>query len=121
MTAAQWRAKIKQQTEAVGTFRTDFNSVIDALAKILEQRDNAYTQLRDAGFPLTVEHVSDRGSVSTVKNPLLQVWNDLNTQALAYWRDLGLTPAGLKKITGDGKAPKAPTGLLAVLTDFEAG
>jgi hypothetical protein len=23
--------------------------------------------------------------------------NDLNRDALAYWRDLGLTPAGLKK------------------------
>jgi hypothetical protein len=28
----------------------------------------------------------------------LQVWQDLNTQALAYWKELGLTPAGLKKI-----------------------
>lgn len=32
------------------------------------------------------------------KNPLLVLWDDLNKSALAYWRDLGLTPAGLKKI-----------------------
>lgn len=32
------------------------------------------------------------------KNPLLVMWDDLNKSALAYWRDLGLTPAGLKKI-----------------------
>jgi hypothetical protein len=24
--------------------------------------------------------------------------NDLNRDALAYWRDLGLTPAGLKRV-----------------------
>ena len=26
---------------------------------------------------------------------------DLNAQALAYWRDLGLTPAGLKKLNAE--------------------
>ena len=29
---------------------------------------------------------------------LLRLVNDLNRDALMYWRDLGLTPAGLKKI-----------------------
>lgn len=32
------------------------------------------------------------------QNPLLRLINDLNRDALTYWRDLGLTPAGLKKI-----------------------
>ena len=33
-----------------------------------------------------------------VKNPALKVVDDLNKTALAYWRDLGLTPAGLKRL-----------------------
>ena len=32
------------------------------------------------------------------RNPLLDTVIVLNTQALAYWRELGLTPSGLKKI-----------------------
>ena len=32
---------------------------------------------------------------------------DLNAQALAYWRDLGLTPAGLKKLNADALNAKA--------------
>ena len=47
---------------------------------------------------MVVEHVSDRGAVNLKRNPLLQLWQDLNAQALAYWRDLGLTPAGLKRL-----------------------
>ena len=41
-----------------------------------------------------------------VKNPLLVLWDDLNKSALAYWRDLGLTPAGLKKL--NEKAMQTP-------------
>jgi hypothetical protein len=40
------------------------------------------------------------------------VWQDLNTQALAYWRDMGLTPAGLKKLNDAAlKAAKKGTPL----------
>ena len=39
-----------------------------------------------------------------VKNPALAVWDELNKSALAYWRDLGLTPAGLKHITNTAPA-----------------
>jgi hypothetical protein len=35
---------------------------------------------------------------------------DLNAQALAYWRDLGLTPAGFKRLSDGIKAPQK-TGL----------
>lgn len=84
--------------EGVGTYKPEFDSIIATLADILEQRDAAYDDYIAAGAETVIVHISDRGSESLVKNPRLQVWNDLNTQALSYWRDLGLTPAGLKKI-----------------------
>ena len=37
-------------------------------------------------------------ATNTVKNPKLVIWMDLNTQALAYWKELGLTPSGLKRL-----------------------
>ena len=84
--------------EGVGTYKPEFDSIIATLADILEQRDAAYDDYVANGAETVIVHISDRGSESLVKNPRLQVWNDLNTQALSYWRDLGLTPAGLKKI-----------------------
>ena len=41
-----------------------------------------------------------------IKNPALVLWDDLNKSALAYWRDLGLTPAGLKKLNDDALKEK---------------
>ena len=98
MDAKKWKRQIKKHTEAAGTYRAEFQPVIDTLAGILEQRDQAYEEYLEAGEGAVVEVTSDRGVTNFRKNPRLQVWSDLNSQALAYWTSLGLTPAGLKKI-----------------------
>ena len=111
-TRAAWKTKIKKQMVAVGTYKPAFDSAIDALADILERRDAAYEEFLDEGGKATFKHISDRGAVNIKKNPRLQVWQDLNAQALAYWRDLGLTPAGLKKLNEEAlKAEKAGSAL----------
>lgn len=93
-----WKSRIKKAMVQVGTYKASFDDAIDTLADILERRDIALQEFLDEGGKATFEHISDRGSVNIRKNPRLTVWQDLNTQALAYWRDLGLTPAGLKKL-----------------------
>lgn len=45
-----------------------------------------------------VTEVTQKNGTVKVKNPLVAIWEDLNKLALNYWRDLGLTPAGLKKL-----------------------
>ncbi len=106
MTAKEWKAIVVKQCEESGTFRPAFEPAIDALCAVLEQRDQAYEDYLEDGARTVVEKTSDRGAVNLAKNPRLQVWMDLNAQALSYWRDLGLTPAGLKKI--DEAAMKKP-------------
>ena len=106
MTAKAWSGKLKKQVKEAGTYREQFVPVIDALSKILEQRDQVFEQYVDEGSQAVIERTSDRGAVNRAKNPLLQLWMDLNAQALAYWRDLGLTPAGLKKIKDTSASKK---------------
>lgn len=93
-----WQKCIRSMMDGVGTYRPEFDSVIDTLADILEQRDRAYQDFLDSGAEVVIKKVSDRGAENVGKNPRLQIWADLNAQALAFWRDLGLTPAGLKRI-----------------------
>ena len=103
---------------AVGTYRPAFSSAVDALSKVLEQRDLAYQQFLDEGGKFVVERISDRGAVNSAKNPLLQTWMDLNSQALAYWKELGLTAAGLKKIDEEAMKPKKRNTLDKVLMEL---
>jgi len=54
-----------------------------------------------------------------VKNPLLILWDDLNKSALAYWRELGLTPSSFRKMTGGVKEKEEKGGLAAALASLE--
>lgn len=107
MKKSDWKRTIMKKCRSIGTYKSEFNPVIATLADILEERDRVRSQYLEEGAHPLVERVSDRGAVNLVKNPLLTTWENLNADALAYWRDLGLTPAGLKKLGDDAlKAPK---------------
>lgn len=92
--------------QAVGTYRPAFDPVIDTLASILEKRDAVQEEYEDSGQPLIVEHTNKGGGVNLEQNPAIRLVNDLNRDALAFWRDLGLTPAGLKRIDENGMKQK---------------
>lgn len=98
MTKTQWKKKIKSACEDAGTYRPFFDNVIETLASILVERDLAQEVFDKSGGNVIVKHTNKGGATNLEQNPALRLINDLNRDALAYWRDLGLTPAGLKKI-----------------------
>lgn len=98
MNKDQWKRALLKQTKKLNTYQDAFKPVIETLAVILEERDNTFEEFEASGEGCVVEHISDRGATNMKKNPRLQVWMDLNTQALTYWRELGLTPAGFKRL-----------------------
>lgn len=101
MTKAEWRDRIQQACLDAGTYKPFFGTVIEQLAQVLEVRDAALAQFEATGNNPVVVHTNKGGHSNIVKNPALVIINEQNQQALAYWRDLGLTPAGYKKLNGD--------------------
>ena len=107
MTKNKWIERIRSSAIEAGTYRPCFDDVIATLADILERRDQAQKLYEKTGRQAIVEHTNKGGAVNLEQNPCLRLINDLNRDALAYWRDLGLTPAGLKRIDdGAMKKPK---------------
>ena len=94
----EWKKRIIESCQAAGTYRPFFDSAIETLAGIMENRDDAQKRFEESGGESVIEHINTSGATNIVKNPALVVVDDLNKTALAYWRDLGLTPAGLKRI-----------------------
>ena len=119
MTKNKWSKLIWANLEALGTNDAAFDPVVATLAAILEQRDKTGKEVHASGGHPVVEHTNKGGSTNMTKNPLLVLWDDLNKSALAYWRELGLTPSSYKKMTG--ASPKADTGggLLEALKAIE--
>ena len=106
MTQNEWAERIKNSAVDAGTYRPYFDDVIMTLADILEKRDKAQADFVKSGGHAIVKHTNKNGATNLEQNPCLRMVNDLNRDALAYWRDLGLTPAGLKRI--DENAMKKP-------------
>jgi hypothetical protein len=98
MDKKQWKTKIKSAAKKAGTYQPFFDAVIDTLAGILEKRDTAQEVFDRSGGNVVIAHTNKGGATNLELNPALRLINDLNRDALAYWRDLGLTPAGLKRI-----------------------
>ena len=98
MDKSAWKERITANAVSAGTYRPYFDDVIDTLADILERRDAARVMFDESGGNIIVNHTNKAGATNLEQNPMLRMVNDLNRDALAYWRDLGLTPAGLKRI-----------------------
>ena len=126
----KWVSRIKRDTKRAGTYKPYFDEVIKTLAAILEERDQAMETFEKTGGKVIVAHTNKAGATNLEQNPALRLVNDLNRDALAYWRDLGLTPKGLKAINEqalqENKADAltealAELGTLGALDDEEEG
>ena len=99
-----WKKRIRTACMDAGTYRPYFESVIVSLAEILETRDQVRKYYQDSGAQPIVMRTNKGGHENMEKNPILVIYEDMNKTAMAYWRELGLTPKGLKGI--DEKAMK---------------
>ncbi len=121
MNKAAWKKKIKAACIDAGTYRPFFESVIDTLSGIMELRDNAADRFREFGGQTVIEHTNNGGTTNLAKNPALVILLDCNTQALAYWRDLGLTPAGYKRLNANVVKKDEEAGSLETLLEKMMG
>lgn len=119
MTKNRWKKLIYQQCVDLRVETEGFEKVIETLAAILEQRDRTWDEWQEAGGRSVIEYTNKGGSTNMTKHPMLVLWDDLNKSALAYWRELGLTPSSYKKMTGDPSTKATITGLEKALKGLE--
>ena len=116
LTKNKWEKIVLGQFSSLGILPDGYEQAIKSLAAILEQRDKTHKEFMDSGGKSAIEYTNKGGSTNLTKNPLLVLWDDLNKTALAYWRELGLTPSSYKKMTGsDNKKPDVKKGIEAAL------
>lgn len=109
MTKKKWITKITLLCQEIGTYDPSFDLAIENAAKVLEKRDKVESEYnKKENKKPVIEYTNKNGSTNIVKNPLIVLWGELNRDALTYLKELGLTPAGLKKIK-DSPGGKTPT------------
>lgn len=120
MTKSKWKSLIISQMVALHVQNDAYIPVVETLAGILEQRDKTFKEFKDSGGSSVIEYTNKGGSTNMTKNPLLVLWDDLNKSALAYWRELGMTPSSFKKMTGGTLSEEKESGLTAALKSIES-
>lgn len=95
---AGWKKKIRAACEEAGTYQPFFELAIEQLAQIMETKDAALKLYKESGNQPVMEYTNARGFTNMRKNPALAVIQECNVQALAYWRELGLTVKAYKSI-----------------------
>ena len=116
MDKAAWQKLTVANMVAVGTYKSSFDPAIDTLAEKGALRDTVRELFAASGGNVIVNHTNKAGATNIEQNPLLRMMNDLDRDLLAYWRDLGLTPAGLKRIDDQSMKPKKKSSLQEALT-----
>ena len=98
--ASKWEQVIKEACQEAGTYQPFFDLIIKELAGIMDTKDAALEIYEKSGGSPVVKYTNKGGFTNLRKNPALAVIQECNQHALAYWRDLGLTPSGFKKLDG---------------------
>ena len=98
MKKEEWIPRIRDACVQAGTYRPYFEDLIATLAGVLERRDECERQYAESGEGMTIERTNKAGFTTMVKNPTMVFYDDFCRTALNYWKELGLTPAGLKKL-----------------------
>ncbi|MBP3304925.1 MAG: P27 family phage terminase small subunit [Oscillospiraceae bacterium] len=107
MTLRQRFNAIKAGCEGLGVYREEFDPAIWALAKVEEERDSAWAEFEAEGSVRIITTVNKAGAEYRQQNPSYTVWLNLVAESRSQRRELGLTPAGLKKLREDAmKVPK---------------
>lgn len=91
------RTIIERMTK-LGTYKPQYMEAINRTAKLYIQMDEIEAAFAKSGGNVVVTHTNKAGAKNFVKNPFLQARDEVYTQLLAHERELGLTPAALKRI-----------------------
>ena len=108
MNKTEWKKIIEEQIKFDHDYIPSFQTTIQILSEMLEERDRVYAMYMESGAQPVVNFTSDRGAINLKPNPLLRTWQEINTLCLSYLRDLGLTAAGLRKLQGQIPKEKPP-------------
>lgn len=101
MTLRRYRNEIVRNMRRLGTYREEFDRTIERTAALYVQQDRIERQFAESGGNAVVRHTNKAGATNAVKNPFLTARDEVYTQLLEHEKELGLTPAALRRLRGD--------------------
>lgn len=114
------RTIIERMTK-LGTYKPQYMEAINRTAKLYVQMDEIEAAFAKSGGNVVVTHTNKAGAKNFVKNPFLQARDEVYSQLLAHERELGLTPAALKRINDAAMIKEKKSPLAQALEKLGSG
>ena len=103
MSVKRNREKLIAAMQTVGVYRQEFAEAIELTAKLMEDCAKAEKQTRAKDFEPIVIKVNKTGQAYQAKNVWTTMVEQYRKDIIANLAQLGLTPAGLKKLNDELK------------------
>jgi len=107
-------AEARDGMKTLGVYKAEFEPMIRAYGQLREQYDALTLQYEESGYSFQVE--TDSGAK---KAPIVTTLESLRRDVLTYASQLGLTPAGLKKLNEASMKPAKTSPLADALRSLE--
>ena len=94
--------KTKKNMKALGTYKPEFDTTISIYAGLVEQYQMLEMQFKESNFKVEEK----TGADNSKRSPIVATLENLRKDILTYSNNLGLTPAGLRKISDETQVKK---------------
>ena len=113
--------KIIKRLNALSLYKPEFEPTIKRLATLYAECDKLDEQYQLSGGNPVIMYTNSTGGKNPKKNPILQTREEVYAQLLAHERELGLTPAALKRINESVMHTTQVSGFASALADALRG
>lgn len=102
--------RVRQAMQSLGVYRKEFDPIISIYCELISQYEALTKKFVDGGYEF-----SEVTSAGSKKAPIVTTLEGLRRDILTYSSQLGLTPAGLKKLGEESQANSSENPLMAAL------
>lgn len=109
-TAEKYEAKARKSMKTLGTYKPEFEKIIEVYAQLLEEYDDLTRKYKESGY-----EYAEQTQSGSKKAPIVTTLEALRKDILSYASQLGLTPQGLLKADDQAFAKKKASAIAEAL------
>lgn len=91
--------------EELGTYKEQFENIIDVYAGLLHQYQNFEAQFEESGYSIEEEYTNKAGATNMRKTPLYTAMESLRKDIATYSDRLCLNPKSIESVNIEIKTP----------------
>lgn len=93
------KTKIVKDLKALGSYKTEYDKIIDIYAGLLDEYETFEKQFEEGGYKVEEEYTNKAGAVNMRKTPIYGAMEALRKDIVTYSDRLGLNPKAMESIT----------------------